>query len=106
MQTSALQIARALNYLDEPVDENGAHLLIDIRLTRHVVGRHAALDFGLPIEAVNVLNVLHHTQLIARVVFVNVRNGLCLSLVHLRIETPTCRLRYPQLFRSLQRVHY
>lgn len=79
-------------HFDEPVNQNGAHFLVDVRLTRHVICWHATLNLRLTVETINIFNVLNHCQLVARVVLVDVRHRL-LCLVHLSIIHTSCNLR-------------
>lgn len=83
---------RADAYLNEPIDEDSTHFLVDVRLARHVISRHAALDLRLAVESVDVLNVLYHCKLVSCVVLVNVGDRL-LGLVHFGIEYTTRNLQ-------------
>jgi hypothetical protein len=78
-------------HLNEPVDQNGAHLLVDVRLPRHVICWHAALNLSLTVKPVDILNVLHHRELVTSVMLVDVGNWL-FGLVHIRIIHTTCNL--------------
>ena len=59
-------------HLDKPVDQDGTHLVVDVRLLVHVVLGHVAVLDGL-VVGVDVLDVLRLTEVVVLVLGVDVR---------------------------------
>ena len=64
-------------HVDEPVDENSAHAIRDVRLGCHVIGTWLVLDLKLAQVLVNILNVLHHVVGLVAIGSVNVEDRDC-----------------------------
>ena len=64
-------------HVDEPVDENSAHAIRDVRLGCHVIGTWLVLDLKLAQVLVNILDVLDHVVGLVAIGSVNVEDRDC-----------------------------